>query len=107
MAKDKTIISIDALQRRLHQAELTYGSGIEITLDDDLNIEPYNRPDLAEETPEESAKRAERQQKELLDRAEDKAEAPRLTRPVEALRADAKEANKVAPVAKEGSRTER
>lgn len=88
MAKEPTVISITELQRRLRLAERTYGSGAKITLNEDLSIEPYNRPDLAEETPEESAKRAERQQKDVIAKYEDTAEAPRITRPVEALKAE-------------------
>lgn len=92
MTKERTVLSIDDLQKRLLEAERTYGSGAQIVVNDDLTIEPYNRPDLSEETPEESAKRAERQQKGILDNAEEKAEAPRLTRPVESLKAELKPA---------------
>jgi hypothetical protein len=87
MAKEPTVISITELQRRLRLAERTYGSGAKITLTEDLSIEPYNRPDLSEETPEESAKRAERQRKEALETPKQEI-ASRITRPIEALKAD-------------------
>jgi hypothetical protein len=70
-AKEPKVIELRELQKRLHQAELSYGSSIDVTLDEDLNVTPYNRPDLAEETPKESAKRAERQQSDLLDKADE------------------------------------
>lgn len=66
MTKDtkRTQISVDDAQRQLRDLEMRYGSGVQITVDEDFNFELVDTTDLAEETPEESAKRAERQAKE-------------------------------------------
>ena len=58
-------INMQELRTRLRDLEQSYGPDVNLTIDKDLNIEVFTDPDLSEETPEESQKRAERQGKEL------------------------------------------
>ena len=65
MADQKTITVREA-QELLQQMNLSYGRGAQITVDKDFNFALAETPenDGAEESPEASQKRAERQQKE-------------------------------------------
>lgn len=63
MTKQRKSISVREAQEALQQLNLSYGRGAQIVVDEDFNFELADQPDLAEETPEESLKRAERQEK--------------------------------------------
>lgn len=64
MTKQRKSITVREAQEALQQMNLSYGRGAQITVDEDFNFAlAESRDDLAEETPEESLKRAERQQK--------------------------------------------
>jgi len=68
----KTVsFTANEIRQKLRDVTESYGAGIQLKVDKDWNIEPYNDPDLSEETPEESEKRAERQATEAKKR-EDK-----------------------------------
>jgi len=60
-------INMQEVRARLRELEASYGPDVNLTVDKDLNIEVFTDPDLAEETPEQSEKRAERQGKESKD----------------------------------------
>lgn len=87
MAKEKQVTTIRDLQRRLQELAITYGTGAHVTVGENLEVELVTDEDLAEESPEESAARAERQQKAALEQAE---KAPvhthAVTMPLDALR---------------------
>lgn len=61
--KERKSITVREAQEALQQLNLSYGRGAQIVVDEDFNFELADQPDLAEETPEESLKRAERQEK--------------------------------------------
>ena len=65
MTQERTKLTVREAQERLQQLNLSYGRGAQITVDEDFNFEVAtdSQEDLQEETPEESLKRAERQEK--------------------------------------------
>ncbi len=64
MAKERKTISVREAQEALQQMNLSYGRGAQITVDEDFNFAlAESRDELAEESPEASLKRAERQEK--------------------------------------------
>lgn len=61
--KNETRLTIREVEERLRILNVQYGRGAQVTVDKDFNFQVAHDDDLEEETPEQSAKRAERQAK--------------------------------------------